>query len=180
MAAQGTPPPPEATPYEFTCPIGTFVVQINGRSGWLVDALGPIVCSDNSSSAPALWGSDTNGGPFQHVSPSGYSKIDLLYDYFAMYQIALDANSIYGGTSNSGQQQSATLACPAGMVVAGVFGAYDGRAYRNFIDTLGLVCRSGVLHMHRPDSCCRNTGRWGMTRGRVETSCDKVYVPINL
>lgn len=126
--------------YEFNCPPGEYVVQFNGRFGASIYAIGPIVCSNGTTSP--LYGVES-GDLWQHVSPAGYTRISIAYDRYDITQITFDATATYGYFEPDGLTIRRLIECPPGTRLAGVYGYY----YAPFpsVFTLGFRCRSGAL-----------------------------------
>jgi hypothetical protein len=122
--------------YERLCPPGARIVSISGRSGNVVDAIGPLTCSNGQVLAPVGGG---GGSPFSHSSgPGGYLGIDVragtLLDRVTLFPVT-GASAAFGGGGGSPRP---SLRCPAGLTVAGIFGS----ATPSNVITIGLVCRN--------------------------------------
>lgn len=130
------------TRFEYVCSAGFVITSINGRYGDWVEGLGPFLCgSSSTTSSFPIVGSGTTGTGWDHIADAGYAGISTSYDWASLNALTLmpakDSNVSYGTMDGDAGQ----LRCPAGTVIAGVFGSADpGRPY---IYSLGDVCRKG-------------------------------------
>jgi hypothetical protein len=126
--------------YSFQCQLGHFVTKISGgtgSSGHLIRTLGPIQCSDGSTST-AVWG-DPNADPFSAPAigtfRTGCSTIGMRSEPYTIRTFNFSACG--GGAVGSSRDGSpASLACPPGMVIVGVHGLESV----DNLYTLGLFC----------------------------------------
>lgn len=133
-------PTGSTTPYNFNCPRGTYVTQINLRSGTRIDGFGTVRCSDGTGSTK-IWGSSTGGSAKSFNSPAGVRKFDVDWDFGTLGITRLrfyvpgvtGSNATFGTTQNEGV---AAVSCPSGQVVTGFFGVHGASTFH----TLGLFC----------------------------------------
>jgi hypothetical protein len=138
--------------YERFCPPGAHIVSIEGRSGDVVDAIGPLTCSDGTI-LPRVGGH--NGNPFTtSTGVEGYSGINVhagtLLDQLTF--VPVKGPSVTFGGSRGDPKPSlhfpgqpslprpaftaqASLHCPGQLPIAGIFGTSD-------VISVGLLCRS--------------------------------------
>lgn len=127
------------TGYQYICPPGTYVTGFNGRSGDVLDRIGPLRCSDGSLTTGAA-GGPSGGNPFVAVSATGYSGIRVragtLLDSLTLIPVGSGAQS-FGG---SGGNDKPAMDCPPGFSIAGIFGLTTPAD----VISIGIICRSTV------------------------------------
>jgi hypothetical protein len=124
--------------YERVCPAGARVVSISGRGGDVVDAIGPLTCSDGTV-LPVVGGG--GGSPFSHsAGAGGYTGIDVragvLLDAVTLVPVT-GSSATFGGGRGGGTPKP-TLRCPSQLTLAGIFGTTTP----SDVISIGLICRS--------------------------------------
>jgi hypothetical protein len=127
-------------PFDFRCPEGSIITQYHGYVGPLaagnnyIVGLGPVECSDGSSSS-SLWGKKGSGaGPGTPFNEGPFGKgchgFDVAFDDSAggptldTLDFTKCGGNVQGGYKPPSGIQRASLRCPSGMPVVGVFGMF--------------------------------------------------------
>jgi hypothetical protein len=124
--------------YERLCPPGARVVSISGRGGDVLDAIGPLTCSDGTTLAQV---GGNGGSPISHTAGSGgYAGIDVRAGVLlgAVTLVPVTGSTVTFGGGCGGGTAKPSLRCPSGFTVAGIFGS----ATPSTVITIGLVCRN--------------------------------------
>lgn len=130
--------------YDFRCAQGAFINSYAGSSTSLnswIRQLGPVGCSDGGKSTN-IWGTT---GPVAFTIPSsgtlttGCPGFDVAFDNFGITRLDFTVCGDSGGVFGYVSFNSASLRCPTGLAVIGVFGTYytDG----NGLGSVGLFCQ---------------------------------------
>jgi hypothetical protein len=134
IAAQGGSFSP-TTAFSRICPAGSYITAFNGRSGNVIDAIGPFRCSRGGGNLDMV-GGWRGGRGWDHSSYDGYIGISVnagtLID-----QITVFAGGDVVIKGGSGGRAKPRMTCPPGYKLAGVHGT---TTTTNPI-TIGLVCR---------------------------------------
>ena len=137
----------------MNCPSSSFFVQIDGRAGEWMDALGAFHCSDGSVLGAV--GGPGGAAVTNPACPSGYSAITLTHavDIDAVVGIKLMCGTREDVIMGYGQAGAVeTLTCPPGTVLQGAWGAY-GQVVESVHFQCELPCR--VLRVVRwPAAAC--------------------------
>lgn len=120
-------------PYSFTCPPGSFITNIAGRSAnWFDGAR--FICSDGSTSP---WYGGTGGDPWDEASDSGYSGWLSARGANYVDQLTMRKKDGSAGTSRGGDggDPVAWSGCPSGQLIVGA----RGYAQR-YLDGISFTC----------------------------------------
>lgn len=139
--------------YDMFCPPGQWMVVISGLidsnnvlGSMGLNTAGRVACSN--STRFQRFGS-AEGAPFSQLSAQGFSKISVSYapdglSSMTLYPLVAGSptNVNTYGTAKS-DDQTADLACPENMRVAGLFGqVYTGQTGSSLVINIGVVCRA--------------------------------------
>lgn len=109
--------------YELLCPLGTYVKGVRGLYNNLIRNVGPLTCSDNSTTSTA---GSQDGTSWSDTSETGYTGIQIGYVNSLLCskitRITLQNNHAYCDPSScSNVATSVTVACPkVGMLIVGM------------------------------------------------------------
>jgi len=129
---------PGGASYRFSCPDGEFIVNLSGRGGFLVDAIGA-VCSNGSSFGAGGLG----GGPvINQDCPIGMIGAQVWYQQATSLPFVHEILPICGGPIEMrswGTRQTdsyiSTFTCPPGMHLVGISGAAG-----TLVDSISFTC----------------------------------------
>jgi hypothetical protein len=125
-------------PYERRCPPPAWITAFHGRAGSRIDALGPMVCSDGAILNPI---GVPGGTAWSSSSATGYANISVRagegLNELGLVPATSGSKALYGA---GGGDLRPVRACPAGMVIAGVYGNYS--VTTSAVTTVGVICRT--------------------------------------